>query len=216
MYSIWDENYIPNEYQEHLLVRANVPEYRWVEEKLRVEECDVASYERLSNIRENLQELINEPKNNILIYGHNLGNGKTSWAYKFILTQVENNWKRIYAEEFEITDKQFDIALFIRTVPFILDIKQFGNNKQAEELYFRAKKTELLVLDDIAAVNMSQYDYNILYSIVEDRLAKHIPTIFTTNCTSVKEMNNIFGSRLAERIWDTSKLIELKGKGMRG
>lgn len=211
----WTEEYEPNEWERHLLQRANVPEYRWIEEDLVPQTCDEEAFTRLARIRNELSDFESVDKNNIVICGSSLGCGKTSWAYKLLLTHIENNWKKIYAEEFEITDKQFDIALFLPTVPFLIDVKQF-NNKKCGELYERAKKTDFLVLDDVAAVSMSNYDYNVLYAVVETRLIKHKPTIITTNCTSYEEMNKIFGSRLAERIWKNSKVIELKGKGMRG
>lgn len=211
---IWNEEFIPNDYQEHLLERANLPDYRWVEDALSPADCDVEAYNRLANIRENLENFETTVKNNLLLCGSNLGCGKTSWAYKLLLTHIENNWKKIYGEVFEITDRQYDIALFLSAVPFLVDVKQF-NNKECTELYQRAKKTDFLVLDDIAAVDMSQYDYNVLYAVIETRLVAHRPTIFTTNCTSPSEMNKIFGSRLAERIWKNSTIVELKGRGVR-
>ena len=211
----WTEDYEPNEYERHLLERANLPKYRWIEDDLLPQSCDEEAYMRLARIRNELSEFVQVDKNNIVICGSTLGCGKTTWAYKLLLTYIENNWKKIYAEDFEISDKQFDIALFLPTVPFLIDVKQF-NNKKCGELYERAKKTDFLVLDDIAAVNMSNYDYNVLYAVVEIRLIEHKPTIFTTNYTSYEEMNKILGSRLAERIWKNSKVIELKGSGMRG
>jgi len=211
----WTEEYEPNEYERHLLQRANLPEYRWVEEDLIPQPCDEEAYSRLARIRNELSEFELVKKNNIVICGSPLGCGKTSWAYKLLLTHIENNWKKIYAEEFEITDRQFDIALFLPTVPFLIDVKQF-NNKKCGELYERAKNTDFLILDDIAAVSMSNYDYNVLYAVVETRLISHKPTVFTTNHTSYEETNKVLGSRLAERIWKNSKIIELKGNGMRG
>ena len=63
---------------------------------------------------------------------------------------------------------------------------------------------------------MSNYDYNILYAIIETRVLAHYPSIFTTNCVSEAEMSKVLGPRLADRIWNTSTVIELKGKGFRG
>jgi DNA replication protein DnaC len=216
MYSVWDENYHVNEYEEHLLKRACIPEYQWIEDDLTPEPYDLESYKRLAHIRDDLENFMQCYKNNLLICGESVGCGKTSWAFKLLLTQIENNWKKIYAEEFEITDKQYDIALFIPTVPFIIDIKQFGSNKEAEKLYFRAKSTDLLVLDDIAALEMSKYDYNILYAIIESRNIAHLPTIFTSNCTSKDEMEKYVGNRLADRVWANATVVELTGSSKRG
>jgi DNA replication protein DnaC len=97
-----------------------------------------------------------------------------------------------------------------------VDIKQFSDNKDAAKIYQRAKTCELVVFDDIAAVNMSNYDYNIIYALAETRVLSHYPSIFTTNCTSEEELKKTLGPRLADRIWNTSTIVELKGKGFRG
>ena len=215
-YRIWDEDYDINEYEKHLLERADIPKYQWIEDALVPDKCDAQSYERLHRIRMELKEFIKCDKNNLLICGNNLGCGKTSWAFKLMLTYIEKNWGRIYAEEFEITDKQFDIALFISVPQFIVDIKLFGNNELAKQQYFRAKKTELLILDDIAALEMSKYDYNVIYSILEARNLHHLPTIITTNCVGTDEMSKILGPRLTDRIFKFATIVELQGNSKRG
>mgnify|MGYP007101919747 CR=1 FL=1 len=95
-------------------------------------------------------------------------------------------------------------------------MKQFGGNEDAYKLYQRLEKTELAVFDDIAAVKMSSYDYNILYALVETRVFAHLPSIYTTNITDKDEMEKILGPRLADRIWENSLIIELKGQNYRG
>jgi DNA replication protein DnaC len=39
--------------------------------------------------------------------------------------------------------------------------------------------------------------------------------IFTSNITTLEELEEIFGSRLASRIYTASEIIELKGMDMR-
>jgi DNA replication protein DnaC len=217
---IWDENKKVNEYEAHLLRRACVPMYQWIEDDLKLapNSPDIESYRRLMHIREDLVNFTTCSKNNLIICGESIGCGKTSWAFKLLLTQIENNWKKIYAEEFEITDRQFDIALFLSVPQFIVDIKQFKGTKYEEtiELYSRAKETDLLVLDDIAALEMNKYDYNALYSIIEARNLSHLPTIITSNCVSKDEMSVVLGPRLADRIWANATVVELKEFSRRG
>ena len=215
-YKIWDENYDINGYELNILEHSLLPEYHWQESRLAPDDCDVRSYERLAKIRDNLDDFFSIDKNNLVICGENLGCGKTSWAVKLMLTYIEYNAHRLAGYSKEEIDKNFDIALFISTVPFLVDIKQFSDNKEAQKIYQRAKNCELVIFDDIAAVNMSNYDYNILYALIETRVLAHYPSIFTTNCTSEEEMKKTLGPRLADRIWNTSTVIELKGKGFRG
>jgi DNA replication protein DnaC len=215
-YSFWNEERELNGYEATLLQMSHLPDYQWIEADLVPADCDVESYDRLANIRERLDDFLYIDKNNLVICGKNLGCGKTSWAIKLLLTYIEQNAKRLQGMSQEEVDATINIALFIPTVPFLVEIKQFNNNKSAQELYTTAKDCELVVFDDIAAVNMSNYDYNILYALAETRVLSHLPSIYTTNCTSEEELSETLGPRLADRIWNTSTIIELKGKGFRG
>lgn len=216
MYTFWDSEKKINGYEKALLQRSLLPEYQWEESDLIVPSCDERSYERLVKIRDNLDDFFSIDKNNLVICGENLGCGKTSWAIKMMLTYIEENAHRLQGVSSEDIDKVINLTMFIATVPFLVDIKQFSDNKEAQKIYQRAKTCELVVFDDIAAVNMSNYDYNIIYALAETRVLAHYPSIFTTNCTSEEEMKKTLGPRLADRIWNTSTVIELKGKGFRG
>ena len=216
MYSVWDENKNINGYEHALLQRSLLPEYRWEESDLIAPSCDEKSYERLARIRGNLDDFFSIDKNNLVICGENLGCGKTSWAIKMMLTYIEQNSYRLQGLSREDIDKTINLTMFISTVPFLVDIKQFSDNKDAAKIYQRAKTCELVVFDDIAAVNMSNYDYNIIYALAETRVLAQYPSIFTTNCTSEEELKKTLGPRLADRIWNTSTIVELKGKGFRG
>lgn len=216
MVNIWDENREISGYERAILEYSNLPEYQWVEAKLIPDSVDSENFKRLNRIRQELNNFYCVDKNNLVICGSNLGCGKTSWAVKLLLTHIENNATRLRGVSDDEVEKLFDIALFIPTVPFLVDIKQFNDNKEASKLYQRAKKSELVVFDDVGAVSMSNYDYNVLYSIIEMRVLSHLPSVFTTNCTSENEMIEALGPRLADRIWNTSKIIELKGRGFRG
>ena len=216
-FTTWDDSKEISGIEKYLLQRANIPKYQWIEDKLIPTDGDEDAFSRLLDIRNNLREFVCSEKNNLIICSSSIGNGKTSWAVKLMLTYIEKNAHRlIYTDEKEV-DKLFDIALFCSVIPFLVEMKQFGNNSNTYEMYSRLKKSELVILDDIGVSTMSQYDYNILYAIVESRLFAGLPTIFTTNATSEDELrNSLGGPRLANRIWATSEIINIKGLGLRG
>jgi hypothetical protein len=118
-------------------------------------------------------------------------------------------------DEKDIDRGVLDIGVFVQTAPFLVKMKLFGGNDEAYKRYKRLEKTELAVFDDIAAVKMSSYDYNILYALIETRVFSHLPSIFTSNITSESEMRTILGPSLAVRVWNNSVAIELKGHGYR-
>lgn len=215
-YSVWDENKTISGSEQFLLDWADIPLFQQQEADLKPDRCDLESFKRLANIRNNLQSFLTSHKNNLIICGNNLGCGKTEWALKLMLTHIENNAPRLKYEDVTTLDKKFNIGVFCKTVPFLVEMKQFGNNGESLVLYKKLKTTELAVFDDISAVPMSNYDYNILYALVESRVWSGLPSIFTTNITSLDELQKEVGPRLAERIWKTSVIIELKGEGYRG
>lgn len=216
MFSVWDENYEISGAEEFMLEWANIPQYQWLEADLTPDECDEPAFDRLLRIRNELPLFFNLHPN-LLLCGHNLGCGKTEWALKLMLTHIENNKSRFNGIDEKLIDKGLlNIGVFCQTVPFLVEMKQFGNNSDSQKLYNKLSTTELAVFDDVSAVPMSNYDYNILYALVEKRLFAGLPCIFTTNATSQKELESTVGPRLAERIWKTSLVIELKGRGYRG
>lgn len=213
---IWDGEDELNPVEEFMLDWACIPEYQRCEASLSPDDCDIEAFDRLRNIRERIAEFVTSA-NNLVICGKNLGCGKTEWALKMLLTYIEQSVPRFrYLDEQEVDSGVINACVFCQTVPFLVEMKQFGSNKKSLKMYERLSTTELAVFDDISAVPMSNYDYNILYALVEKRLFAGLSTIYTTNATSKEELEKEIGPRLAERIWKTSKIIELKGRGYRG
>lgn len=210
----WDSIDTITNSEKEMLMLADIPEYQWTEADMIPSDCDIAAFDRLTHIRNNLSTFF-KFHHGLIICGKNLGCGKTEWALKLMLTYFENsNHKFRFVDVNE--GYKMNIGVFCQTVPFLVDIKQFGNNQKVMEKYERMKTAELVVFDDIAAVPMSKYDYNVIYALVERRLFSGLPTIYTTNATSEAELTKELGPRLAERIWKTSKVIELEGEGRRG
>lgn len=213
---LWDGNYELTATEEFLLKWANIPEYQWCEADLQPDSCDIDAFDMLLNIRNHISDFVMHC-NNLVICGKNLGCGKTEWALKLMLTYIEQCVPRFkYLDAKEVDAGVINACVFCQTVPFLVEMKQFGNNSDSLKLYKKLKTSELVVFDDISAVTMSNYDYNILYALVESRVWSGLSTIFTTNATSKAELEKEIGPRLAERIWKTSKIVELKGRGYRG
>lgn len=211
---------------EYLLMRSGLPPAKWKDIKLRCFPEDEEAFEDLSYVCNNIEEqfftyhyddeenFIDD--NNLLICGKNMGCGKTSWALKIFRQFLQEQSNRVIGHDVESLDERFNIGIFVPTTKFLVDMKQFGNNKQAQDLYDRLQTAELVVWDDIAAVQMSKYDYNILYALIDYRILSEKANIFTTNAVTEGELGKDTGERLAQRIWRSSTVVELKGKSLRG
>lgn len=218
MFTVWDSDKVKNldATERFILENSYIPKFQWVEDSLKALD-DKESYKRLSEIRNDLMSFLCSRKNNLLICSSNLGNGKTAWAVKLMLTYIElQKGKLNNIDENEVTVDNYDFCVFCQSIPFLVRMKQFGNNKDTYTMFNRLCKTQLAVIDDLGVVNMSQYDYNNIYAIVEERMFAGKPTIFTTNIGSIGEMKDILGPRLTDRIWNSSEVIEFKNRGFRG
>lgn len=219
MFTRWTKEHLKQltDSEKYMLRESGLPQYQWIEEGIIPSKIDEDAYERLFAIRENLPEFLVSPTNNLVICGRHLGNGKTSWAVKLLLTFIENYSPILDKMAADSVDAgEYDMCLFCQTIAFLVEMKHFGNNSEVIRMYERLKRTQLAVLDDIAITNVSQYDYNNLYAIIEARQFSGLPTIYTTNATNEDELTEIIGPRLADRIWKTSEIVELRGEGHRG
>jgi DNA replication protein DnaC len=67
---------------------------------------------------------------------------------------------------------------------------------------------ELLILDDLAAGRLSEWDQEHLYGVMDARSAAMLPTLVTTNITDLRAM---FGDRVASRIAESLTKVMFKG-----
>jgi DNA replication protein DnaC len=165
---------------------------------------DKQAYYRLADIRKNIVEFVEQGKN-LYICSNWTGNGKTSWAIKMLHT---------YFHHTAVGNYDNLKGMFVSTAELLLQLKDF-NNPLPKSYIDKLKSVDLVVWDDIALTNMSQYDYNQFYSIIDKRILSEKANILTTNCTDVKKLSELVGAKVASRIYYTSEIIELKGKDMR-
>lgn len=165
---------------------------------------DKEAYYRLADIRKNIVEFVEQGKN-LYICSKWTGNGKTSWAIKMLHT---------YFHHTAVGNYDNLKGMFVSTADLLLKLKDF-NNPLSKSYRDNLENVDLIIWDDIALTNMSQYDYTQFYNIIDKRILAEKSNIFTTNCTDVKKLAELVGAKVASRIYYTSEVIELKGKDMR-
>lgn len=165
---------------------------------------DEEAFYRLANIRKNIVEFVEQGKN-LYICSKWTGNGKTSWAIKMLHT---------YFHYTAVGNYDNLKGMFVSTADLLLKLKDF-NNPLPQSYKNNLETVDLVIWDDIALTNMSQYDYTQFYNIIDKRILAEKSNIFTTNCTDVKKLAELIGAKTASRIYYTSEVVELKGKDMR-
>ncbi len=109
---------------------------------------------------------------------------------------------------------------------FIVDLKASFNKDDYIDKFNYIKKVPLLLLDDIGAENVSNYNRDeILGPILQYRMEEELPTFFTSNLTISELENNLSitnsgvdkvkARRIIERIKNLSVSLELVSKSRR-
>ena len=188
----------------YLMDNSDIPPNRQMPSKLSPEKIDEASFKQLNDIKLNIVDFVNSGKN-LYIWGKTTGNGKTSWALKMMLRYFNDIWP---GNGFRVRGK------FVYVPAFLTQLKNF-NNPLSEDYKNDIYNCDLLVLDDIAGVGISQYDLSQLLSYVDYRNFHGRSTIYTGNL-GFDKMENVLGARLTSRIWaNNTTIIELKGSDRR-
>lgn len=188
-----------------LMNLSGVPEILHHPIELGCGEEDFKQFTRLSQIKNEAEGFVADG-NNLFICSKHTGNGKTSWAIKIMYKLFELDW--------DIWGPVEPLGLFVYVPKLLTDLKNF--NKPLSDSYLNSiVRTPLVIWDDIGAGKISEYDYTQLLIFINERQQASRANIFTSNFTSEDELAQQISSRLASRIFNTSEIIELKGKDMR-
>ena len=184
---------------------SGLPKSKYMPIKLKPQSNDRRAFEKLADIRENIEDFVEQGKN-LYICGEIPGNGKTSWAIKMLQTYFH------YVAE----GNMFEVkGMFVSVPDLLLRLKDF-NNPVSNEYKDNLRNTDLLILDDIAVTGLSQYDYLQLFTLIDSRMLAGKSIIFTSNVTDIKKLEEVIGERLASRVFGNSIIVEIKGGDMRG
>ena len=166
---------------------------------------DQKAFKLLNDIRLDIVNFV-ENGESLYIYGKNTGNGKTSWSIKLLLRYFDQIW----------SGNGFRQRGYFMSVPvFLNQIKNFSDESTRQKLIKTLSTVDLVVWDDIASTKLSDYDAQQLLIIIDQRIADGLANIYNGNLTSHADLANALGDRLASRIWNTSTLVEFKGKDRR-
>ena len=189
----------------YLMEHSGLSKNRQRPVSLRASGCDIKSFDILNSIRPDIVNFVNNGES-LYIYSEHTGNGKTSWSIKLLLRYFDQIW----------AGNGFRQRGYFIHVPALLNqLKDFGDNSARKQLIKMLTTVDLVVWDDIASTKLSDYDIQQLLTIVDQRIADGLANIYNGNLTSHEAVANALGDRLASRIWNTSTLVEFKGKDRR-
>ena len=187
----------------YLMDNSGVPKTKQYPQEL-IAGIDLEQYRQLADIKADIVDFV-DSGDNLYICSRYTGNGKTSWALKLLLKYFDQIWA---GNGFKVR------GLFVNVPTLLLQLKNF-NSPLSEDYKKQLMEVDLVVWDEIASTSISNYDYGNLLMFLDYRIASDKSNIFTSNAVTSSELEKNVGSKLASRIWNTSSIVEFKGKDRR-
>lgn len=145
----------------------------------------------------------------VYLYGER-GRGKTRMAAAlqkdWMMGQLldRNQWSRMQ-------------SAFVSVSKLIMDLIQAMNDKSgpsAAEMVNRLCNVPFLILDDLGTQQGTDYTFNVLYVIVNERYGFGRTTIVTSNF-DITQLSNNFSEAIAGRLYEMCEVVEVEGRNWR-
>lgn len=188
----------------YLMEASGIPKSKQTPAELTPEDIDYDSFCYLAIIKGSMVEFVDNG-GQLYICSSNTGNGKTSWAIKLMLKYFDSIWA---GNGLRIR------GMFVHVPTLLMQLKNF-NDPMPESYKRYFLDVDLIVWDDIAHADISKYDYTNLLMILDTRILNDKANIFTSNITNKRKLDECVGVKLSSRIWNSSMVIEFKGKDRR-
>lgn len=190
----------------YLMEHSGLPKSKQkpVSELIPYTDHDIASFQRLDEIRLDIENFV-QTGSNLYIASKYTGNGKTSWAIKLLLRYFDRIWG---GNGHKVR------GLFVHVPTLLLRLKNF-NSPMSKDEYALLKECDLIVWDDIASIDLTNYDFAQLNALVDYRLLADKSNIYTSNIPEFDKLCGVLGDRLASRIYKSSEVIIFNGKDNR-
>lgn len=184
---------------------SNIPKRYRGDIPLVAPQTDLSAFKQLNGWKNTIVDKVKEGEN-LFIWSHTTGNGKTSWAFKIA---------NYYIRKAVIFSNLENEVVYINTTRFLEQLKeQFDTpTDEFKELRYRVRHAKLLILDDIGSERPMEWACERLYELINERYSEMRTTVFTSNF-SPKELGVRLGDRIGSRV-TSSTVIELTGQDRR-
>lgn len=163
---------------------------------------DLEEFKKLKSIQDDILNFVEEG-NQLYIHSNICGNGKTLWALRLVQVFFRKIWLK--------TDLKCR-ALFINVPNLLISLKENISSKSdyikhiKENIY----DADIVIWDDIGTKNITNFEQENLFSMIDQRINLGKCNIFTSNLDDT-ELHEALGDRLASRICNLSYNIEFHG-----
>lgn len=186
-----------------MMHNANIP-HKYIQPIVLYPSCkeDVESFEILNEIKKNIAVMVQQGFN-LYIKSNQRQNGKTSWGIKILQNYIHHLIGKPGSKDRAL---YLDLNEYLRELKLSFDSK----DKEFKETEKVMRECDLLVLDGIDEVRLSEYERNYLKMIIKSRLANNLSNIFIGRNTAGNLINAI-GNDLKYYVEDNSTVISIYG-----
>lgn len=187
----------------NLLTKSLLPKKFFHPIQMDTPKDDERAYFFLHSIAATMKAFVSQGKS-LVLYSAKIGNGKTTWAIRLMQNYFNQIWNG---------NGLRTMGIFINVPTFINQVKQSfsSDDDNISDIQKKLPNVPLLVLDDIGATKLSEYDISLLTTIIDSRIMNGKSTIYTTNCDK-KQLEAAIGVRLADRIYNTGTTVTFKSE----
>lgn len=167
---------------------------------------DEPVFDRLRNVELNIVDFIING-NNLYLWSHITGNGKTAWSIRLMQDYFNKIWPSS-----DLSCR----ALFINVPKFFLALKDNISEKSEyiAQIKSNVLKADLVVWDEVALKTLTPFEMENLLSLINNRIDLGKANVYTSNI-SPSELLNLVGDRLYSRIINKSEILEFREKDKR-
>lgn len=190
-------------------LQSNIPiRYQYEPETLKIDPMDIETMKWIKKLIDGNVSNWVENGHNLLLWGENKGNGKTTAA-----CMIAGKYIREQAKALKSLDP---VVYFIKTAKFLEEIRQQFNDPTPDFAYKMklVEEVPLLIIDDIGAEKPSDWVRERLLNIIDERYSNRRATIYTSNC-SMRTLSENLHDRITDRIRD-SYILQFRGISKRG
>lgn len=167
---------------------------------------DREQFRQLKFIEDNIEEFVSSG-HHLYLHSQGCGNGKTEWSIRLMQAYVGRIWHKS-----DLTCK----VLFVHVPRYLVELKNSFSEKSdyVDHIKSCILKADLVVFDEIATKAGTQFELEILLSLINTRIDMGKSNVYTSN-VSGQDLKEKIGDRLYSRIVNMSTNVELFGKDKR-
>lgn len=191
----------------YMLSKSGIPEKRQKIMSLSPPAEDEKAYDKLKKISKSIVSYV-DCGYNIILQSPKTGNGKTTWAIQLMISYFNAKWA---GNGFKERGRFLYVPEYLSRVKSAMKLK----DDELDEINSVIKDIDVLILDDLGATQMSEFDVALLSTIIDQRALKEKTIIMTTNCDKQK-LAEMIGQRMVDRLYGHAVTITFRGESHRG